>query len=149
MMFLSAVFLVLLGLVFISESAAFTASSIAATVDNNGSRRTRRTVVAVNLFGPPKDDGSPGDYVCQVCAFSCKPYKCNSFLKTSFSSDRIVDTYLRKAPKHGPHCRTITRVLLVVPLNEGSRRCRKVPLAVQKEWRRDSRAFVTARTNVQ
>merc|ERR1719384_2253597 len=30
---------------------------------------SRRTSTSLNFFGEPKDDGSPGDYVCKDCGY--------------------------------------------------------------------------------
>jgi hypothetical protein len=62
----SSLLAILLCCVILSEATAFTASPIAARAFSSRSTTTRRTAPVVFLFGPPKDDGSPGDYVCQV-----------------------------------------------------------------------------------
>jgi len=99
----------------------------------------------LHLFGAPKDDGKPGDYVCNVSitthcfdylhiieeeSLCLRPFL---LLSTLF---RTADTSLQRAPRRGRHFPTTILALPAVHQSDDSKRYPRDRLRGRLRWRR-------------
>ena len=120
----SAVVIAVIGLL-ASPTVAFQTSP------HSGATSTR-TSTRLHFFGAPKDDGSPGDYLCKDCGyvFTKGPavgLACRMLLSFYSRCWQAKRTGANNFPRPGQSCPTAMAVHRAAPQSFALRRCRRDP----------------------